>query len=209
MDKIDFKKTLKSLYGPKKTQGFHMVDVPAMRYLMVDGHGDPNTAQTYKDALETLYAVAYALKFASKKRLEKDYVIPPLEGLWWSADMDAFLRRDKSSWDWTMMIMVPDWIGPGLIDATIAALHEKKPTAALGLLRVEQFEEGRSVQILHVGPYDAEGPVLERLHKVFIPEHGLTMTGKHHEIYLSDPRKTASEKLRTILRQPVKERPGN
>ena len=208
MEKIDFRKHLKPLYGPTRRQGFHLVDVPAMRFLMVDGHGDPNTASAYGEAVETLYGTAYALKFASKRQLERDYTVPPLEGLWWSRDMKSFLTREKDKWDWTMMIMIPDWIGPAMIETTIDAVRRKKAPAALDRLRVEVLDEGRAVQALHIGPYDDEGPVLEKLHNEFLPQNGLVPTGKHHEIYLSDPRKAAPEKLRTILRQPVKEKPG-
>lgn len=204
MDKIDFKKQLKHLYGPTAHMGIHLVDVPAMRLLMVDGHGDPNTVPAYREAVETLYAVAYALKFASKKQLEKDYVVPPLEGLWWSSDMASFLTREKDKWDWTMMIMVPEWIGPAMIAKTIEAVRRKKAPPALDRLRVETLEEGRAAQVLHIGPYDDEGPVLKKLHDEFLPQTGLIRVGKHHEIYLSDPRKADPSRLRTILRQPVK-----
>lgn len=202
--KIDFKKVLKGLYSPTKSKGFHLVDVPPMRFLMVDGKGDPNSAPQYTQAVEALYALAYALKFASKTQLEKDYVVPPLEGLWWSKDMNTFHTREKSAWEWTMMLMVPDWIGPAIIDAGFAKVKKTKARAALDQVRVETHEEGRAAQILHVGPYDAEGPVLKDLHERFLPENGYGKTGKHHEIYLSDPRKAAPERLRTILRQPVK-----
>lgn len=204
--KIDFKKALKPLYGPTKRQGFHIIDVPSMRFLMIDGAGDPNVVPDYAEAVETLYAVAYAIKFASKTELERDYVVPPLEGLWWADDMNAFLTRDKSAWQWTMMLMVPEWIGPKMIHGVIAKVAGKrKPPPALDKLRVELLEEGRVVQVLHVGPYDDEGPVLEEMHKEFIPRNGLRMTGRHHEIYLSDPRRVAPDKLKTILRQPVRE----
>jgi hypothetical protein len=203
-DKTDFRKVMKALYAPTARQGFHLVDVPAMRFLMVDGKGDPNTAAAYTNAVETLYSVAYAIKFASKTELERDYVVPPLEGLWWADDMSTFLTRQKGKWKWTMMLMVPEWIGPKMIDAAIAKVRKKKAPKALGKLRVEVLEEGRAVQVLHIGSYDAEGPVLEAMHREFIPRHGLTMTGMHHEIYLSDPRKVAAEKLKTILRQPVR-----
>lgn len=206
MEKVDFKKHLKSLYGPTKTSGLHVVDVPTMRFLMIDGHGDPNVEVAYREAVETLYGVAYALKFASKTQLDRDYTVPPLEGLWWAADMESFVVRQKDKWDWTMMIMVPDWIGPAMIASTIDAVRKKKEPPALDLLRVEALEEGRAVQVLHIGPYDEEGPVLARMHQ-FVSDNGWVMTGKHHEIYLGDPRKSAPEKLRTILRQPIKERP--
>jgi hypothetical protein len=169
-----------------------VVDVPDLRYLMIDGHGDPNTA-AYQTAVSALYPVAYKIKFASKKELDRDYVVMPLEGLWWAADMATFTTaRDKSRWDWTLMIMVPDWI-----------TDEMFGQVGSDAVRLESLSEGRCVQALHVGAYDDEADLLRRMHEEFIPEQGLTMVGKHHEIYLSDPRRVAAAKLRTILRQPV------
>ncbi|WP_338609790.1 GyrI-like domain-containing protein [Pelagibacterium nitratireducens] len=208
MEKVDFKKQLKALYGPTRSRGLHVVEVPTIRFLMIDGHGDPNAARSYREAVETLFAVAYTLKFASKTQLGRDYTVPPLEGLWWAKDLRSFAARDKDKWHWTMMIMVPDWIGPAMIAAAIETARAKKGPAALDLLRVEALEEGRAVQVLHIGPYDDEGPILARMHEHYIPDNGWVPTGRHHEIYLGDPRKSAPEKLRTILRQPVKERPG-
>ena len=182
-----------------------LLEVPARRYLMVDGHGDPNLSPGYAAALAALYPVAYAVKFLSKQELGRDYVVPPLEGLWWAQDMAAFTtRRDKSSWSWTLMIATPDWLTAGQVESARASVAAKRPALAVDRLRLEDLEEGLCAQTLHVGPFDEEGPVLADLHERFLPEHGLTMTGKHHEIYLSDPRRTAPERLRTILRQPVR-----
>lgn len=203
MSNIDFKKTLKHLYRPSPKE-FSVVDAPAMQFLMVDGHGDPNTAAAYGEAVEALYAVAYKIRFASKKRLGKVYTVPPLEGLWWAEDMDAFTTAlDKSQWEWTMMIMQPEWITPQMVAEAITAVKEKKDPPALAKVRFETYEEGLSVQIMHIGPYDDEAPTLRRLHHEFMPAHGYTFNGKHHEIYLSDPRRVAPEKLKTVLRQPV------
>jgi hypothetical protein len=203
MAKIDFKRDLKHLYQPS-TREFVVVDVPPMQFLMVDGHGDPNSAQEYQDALEALYGVAYRAKFISKKTLGQDYVVPPLEGLWWAEDMETFsTRRDKSTWDWTMMIMQPDWITEEVFRE--ASLHvAKKALPSLPKLRLQTYCEGLAVQIMHIGSFDEEGPTLQRLHHEFIPQNGYQMAGKHHEIYLSDPRKVSPEKLRTVLRQPVR-----
>ena len=174
-----------------------------MQFLMVDGHGDPNTAQEYQDALAALYAVAYKIKFNSKK-IGKDYVVPPLEGLWWADAMELFsTQRDKSTWDWTMMIMQPEWIMLDMVDQATAQVKDKD-LAALPRLRLQNYHEGISAQIMHIGSYDDEGPSLIRLHKSWIPENGYEENGKHHEIYLSDPRRIAPEKLKTILRQPIK-----
>jgi hypothetical protein len=203
MDKVDFKKELKHLYAPSKRE-FQIVDVPEMNFLKVDGQGDPNTAAEYAEALETLYAVAYKVKFWSKKA-GRDYVVPPLEGLWWAEDMDAFTSaRDKSSWNWTMMIMTPDWITMELVERACEEAGEKKDLPALEKLHWEMYQEGLSVQILHLGSYDAEGPVLLQLHEEWMPENGFQFNGLHHEIYLSDPRRVEADKLKTILRQPIR-----
>ena len=201
MSKVDFKKTLKQFYIPLKE--FVIVDVPEMQFVMVDGHGDPNTAQEYQDAVEALYAVAYKMKFISKKTLEKDYVVPPLEGLWWAEDMETFHTREKSEWDWTMMIMTPEWINVEIFDEAIVQVHRAKDPASLDKVRLERYHEGLSVQIMHIGSYDDEGPILSQMHSDFIPKNGFVENGKHHEIYLSDPRRVALEKLKTVLRQPV------
>ena len=203
MTKVDFKKELKHLYQPSAKE-FAVVDVPSMQFLMVDGHGDPNTAQEYKDAIEALYAVAYRIKFASKRELGRDYVVPPLEGLWWAEQMETFTTaRDKSAWDWTMMIMQPGWITGEMFDGANEQVQKAKNLPALPKLRLEAYQEGLSVQILHIGSYDDEEPTLNQMHEIFIPERGLQMRGKHHEIYLSDARKVAPDRLRTVLRQPV------
>ena len=207
MEKVDFKKLLKHLYQPGK-KDFELVDVPEMQFLMVDGHGDPNNAPEYQQALEALYAVAYKIKFVSKRELERDYVVPPLEGLWWAEDMDSFMvGRDKSQWDWTMMIMTPDWITADLYQRALDVVAAgKEPPAALDKLRLEPYHEGLSAQILHIGSYDDEAPTLARLHEEWMPASDLTFNGKHHEIYISDPRRVAPEKLKTVLRQPVARR---
>lgn len=202
MSKLDFKKTLKDLYNPPKK--FILVDVPEMQFLMVDGEGNPNQAQEYQDALAALYAVAYKLKFTSKNTLEKDYIVPPLEGLWWADDMSTFTTtRDKSQWQWTMMIMTPDWIETTVFNHAVDLVRQAKNPKSLDKVRFETYQEGLSVQIMHVGSYDDETPVLEELHKVYIPQNGYVENGLHHEIYLSDPRRVGPEKLRTVLRQPV------
>jgi hypothetical protein len=202
MSKIDFKKELKHLYRPSAKK-FEVVDVPPMKFLMIDGHGDPNTAQEHQKAVEALYAVSYKLKFVSKKELGKDYVVPPLEGLWWAEDMETFTTaRDKSAWDWTMMIMQPEWITQEMVEEAIKQV-EKKGLPALSKLCLETYHEGLAVQILHIGSYDDEAPTIARMH-AFIDENGYEPAGKHHEIYLSDPRKVAPEKLKTVLRQPVR-----
>jgi hypothetical protein len=204
MSKVDFKKEFKDLFAPPKK--FVVVDVPDMQFLMVDGHGDPNVALEYQEAVEALYAVGYKIKFLSKKQLEKDYVVPPLEGLWWAEDMASFSTvRDKSQWDWTMMIMTPDWINAEMFSEAFEQVRKGKNPAALDKVRLERYHEGASVQIMHVGSYNDEGPTLMKMHNEFIPQNDYIENGKHHEIYLSDPRRVAPEKLKTVLRQPIRQ----
>jgi len=200
--KVDFKKSLDS-YRARHLE-FRVLDVPSLQYLMVDGHGDPNMASEYADAIGALYPVAYKIKFASKQELGRDYVVPPLEALWWAPDMDVFTTaRDKSQWSWKAMIMVPDWITSDMFDDAVAKAAVRNRPTSLDRVRFEGLDEGRCVQTLHIGSYDEEAEVLAELHHAFIPHAGLKMTGRHHEIYVSDARKVEPAKLRTILRQPV------
>lgn len=206
MTKIDFKKEWKHLYKPSSKE-FEILDVPPMNFLMIDGQGDPNTAQEYQEALEALYAVAYKIKFMSKKGLGKDYVVPPLEGLWWAEDMDVFTTSgDKDDWLWTMMIMQPEWVTEELFEKARDQVGKAKAPIALSKIRLENYHEGLSVQIMHIGPYSEEGPTIHKLHHEYLPENKLLEAGKHHEIYLGDPRKVAPEKLKTVLRQPVRKK---
>lgn len=201
-EKVDFKKSLDT-YRARRGE-FRVLEVPRHRYLAVDGSGDPNTAPEYADALAALYPVAYTLKFASKRELGRDYVVPPLEGLWWADDYSAFTTaRDKSRWQWTMLLLVPGWLDSDDVAAAIEGVRAKSAPIKLDAVELRELVEGRCVQILHVGSFDDEGPVLAQMHDEFMPEQGLRPRGLHHEVYLSDPRRTAPEKLRTILRQPV------
>lgn len=202
MEKTDFKKSLRALYVAPRGR-FGSVDVPLLRYVMVDGQGNPNAVPAYKSAIEWLFSISYAMKFASKQGLEKDYVVPPLEGLWWADDPADFVTRRKDRWRWTLMIMVPGFIDQALYGAALAKTRMKlgEPPATL---RIESLTEGLSLQTLHVGSYDDEGPILAMLHDELMPAQRLAFNGKHHEIYLSDARKTPAEKFKTILRQPVK-----
>jgi hypothetical protein len=202
--KLDLKKTLKHLYNPPADE-FTLVEVPPMNYLMIDGAGDPNTATGYKTALEALFAVSFALKFAVKKAQGVDYAVMPLEGLWWAADERAFTsERNKDEWSWTMMIVQPEFITPDLLAQTIETVKLKKKLPRLADLRFETYHEGLCLQKLHLGSYDDETPTLIRLHREFIPQNGYTENGKHHEIYLNSPDRVAPGKLRTVLRQPVR-----
>lgn len=200
MTKNDFKKELAS-YRARKGR-FDIVEVPPLQYLMIDGHGDPNTSPEFATAVEALYPLAYGLKFASKTTLGRDYAVMPLEGLWWADDHTSFTSaRDKKTWHWTLMIMQPDWIDAGMFADAVAKASGKSPR--VGEVRLETLEEGLCAQTLHVGPYDDEAPLLEKMHDEFIPEQGMRMTGTHHEIYFSDPRRGDPAKRRTLLRQPV------
>lgn len=203
--KVDLKRDC-DLYRAR-TGRFRLVDVPTMRYLAVDGQGDPNTSPAYADALAALYPVAYALKFASARELGRDYVVPPLEGLWWAEDMASFTTaRDKTRWLWTLLLLVPGWLEEEACERARAQAAAKRAPARLDHVRLETLEEGLCVQTLHLGPYDDEAALLARMHEEFIPGEGLVPTGRHHEVYLSDPRRTAPARLRTLLRQPVMDR---
>ena len=201
MEKVDFKKLYSELYNPPRQPV--LVDVPEMGFLMVDGVGDPNTAPAYREALDALYAMAFTIKFALKKTGEgPEYVVPPLEGLWWSDESADFLLQRKDKWSWTAMIMQPEAVTEAVFQQAQAEASKKKALPALHKVRLDRFREGLSAQVLHLGSYAAEAPTIEQLH-AFIGAQGHQLRGKHHEIYLGDPRKTAPEKLRTVIRQPV------
>ncbi len=204
MEKVDFKRSMKALWQPA-VGVFSLIDVPKLQFAMVDGKGDPNTSEEYRHAIEWLYSVSYPLKFMSKKELGKDYGVAPLEGLWWAESMSSFLTGEKDLWSWTMMIMQPDWITGEMFKAALGKARAKLGEQPVSL-RLQSLHEGLSVQIMHIGPYSAEGPTILRLHEEFLPANGLVENGQHHEIYLGDPRKAAPEKLRTVIRQPVKKR---
>jgi len=202
MEKIDFKKTLKHLYKPSAKQ-IEIIEVPKMNYIMVDGQGDPNTSQSFQDTIETLYPLAYTLKFMAKlSETGVDYTVMPLEGLWWADDMSTFLTKDKDKWKWTLMIMQPEFITQDMFQKAVEQIRAKKNPVFLPLARFESYEEGKSAQIMYTGPFSEEGPTVEKIH-AFINENGAQIRGKHHEIYLSDLRRVAPEKMRTVIRQPM------
>jgi len=204
MEKIDLKKEYANLYKPS-AKTVAIVDVSSFNYLMIDGQGDPNISDSYRHAVEALFYLSYTLKFAIKKSSTAiDYGVMPLEGLWWADDISAFTADQKNLWKWTMMIMQPHFIDKALVDKTIIELQKKKELPALKHIRFEAFKEGLCAQILHVGPFSEEGPTVEKVHQ-FIEANG-TLTGKHHEIYLSDIRRASPEKWKTIIRQPMKTR---
>lgn len=202
MPKIDYLKQLKHLYAPS-AKNVEIVDVPEMNFLMIDGEGDPNTSTEFKDAVETLFSLSYALKFMIKKgEAGIDYGVLPLQALWWADDMSAFGTGNKAAWKWTVMIMQPEFITPGLVEEATMEVQRKKKPVALPLVRFQAFKEGKAAQTLHIGPFSEEGPTIEKVHS-FIEKSGSRMTGKHHEIYLSDIRRAAPEKWKTIVRQPM------
>jgi hypothetical protein len=202
MEKVDYKKELKHLYKPSAKK-VDMVEVPQLNYLMIDGEGDPNTSQSFQDAIDVLYPLSYALKFMVKRgEIGIDYGVLPLEGLWWVDDMSLFRVEKKDDWKWTLMIMQPDLVTNEMVQKAIGQVKVKKNPASLSLVRFESLEEGKVAQIMHIGPFSEEGPTVEKVH-AFIEKSGSRRRGKHHEIYLSDNRRAAPEKWKTIIRQPM------
>lgn len=201
MTKTDFKKTMKAYYNPKPKK-YEIIEIPKLNFIMIDGIGTPGTSEAYLDSLAALYPIAYKAKFLAKAQ-EQDYVVPPLEGLWWADDMADFINDNKDNWRWTMMIMQPDWVTKDMIEQARDMAKQKNPPKLLDNVRFESYDEGLVAQYLHIGSYADETPILKYMHEQFIPEQGYECGKKHHEIYLSDPRRVAPEKLKTILRQPV------
>ena len=198
----DLKKELRDLYRPSAL-AVQRVVVPTLRFLKIDGQGDPKTSPAYGEAVEALFALSWALKFRAKKSpLEISYGVMPLEGLWWADDMSSFAAGSRSDWQWTMMIMQPDFIDGDFIEETRVAVVAKKNLPGLQRVRLESFTEGLSAQTMHVGPFSAEGPTIEKVHR-YIEESGREPSGKHHEIYLSDIRKADPAKWKTVIRQPM------
>ena len=201
MNKLDLKKLRKELFTAPLNR-FTLIEAPRVVYLMVDGRGDPNSAPEYRLALESLYSTAYSAKFICK-RDGRDFVVPPLEGLWSASDPQSFTARRKHEWDWTMMLMMPDYVDHSMFEEALARSRNKRG-AISATLRLDSLCEGLCLQALHVGSYDDEGPLLATLHQETMPEGGYVFAGRHHEVYLSDPRKTPPAKLKTLLRQPVR-----
>ena len=200
MAKTDYKKELKELYTPSVKEVSKVV-VPKMNFLMVDGKGDPNTSQEYVDSIQTLYPVAYTIKFAIKKATGVDFGVMPLEGLWWSDDVSDFIAGKKDNWQWTSMIMQPDCVTKEIFEKAVEEVKAKKNPASIDKIRFESYDEGRAAQIMYIGSYSEEGPTIQRIHDSILSSGG-KLSGKHHEIYLSDPRKSDPKKLKTVIRQP-------
>jgi hypothetical protein len=204
MQKKDFKKEFKQLYSASASKA-ELIEIPPTRYLMIEGIGDPNTSIQAKDAIETLFPLAYSIKFKIKKEMAIDFGVMPLEGLWWTDDMTKFTVENKAIWHWTYMICQPQIVTADIFNQVILEIVKKKQLPSISKVRFEILDEGLSAQILHLGPFSEEAETIARLHK-FIRESGFEIDGlvnKHHEIYLSDYRRTSPEKLKTILRQPV------
>jgi hypothetical protein len=203
MTKVDYKKVLKEFYSATAGKP-EVVTVPMMNYLMFDGRGDPNTSQEYIDAIQTLYPVAFTIKFLCKNKYGQDFGVMPLEGLWWTENMAEFSDKDKSNWLWTAMIMQPDSVTHARFSEALELVKRKKKPKLLDRIRFDSYEEGRAAQVMYTGAYSEEGPTIAGLHK-FIRDQGGNIdeiTKHHHEIYLNDPRRTDQSKLKTIIRQP-------
>ncbi|MXY70333.1 MAG: hypothetical protein F4Y47_17525 [Acidobacteriia bacterium] len=199
--KIDIKKQHKHLFASKREP--HLVEVPKFRYWMIDGRGSPDGA-AFQDAIGALYSTAYTTKFRLKAAGRADFVVPPLEALWWADDESAFEENRRDEWQWTLMLVQPDHVSEGDIADVLDVLDKKgKLTAAHRNMRMEQLEGGRVVQCLYVGPYDSMGGAISTM-RAFAESNGLELAGKHHDVYLSDPRRAAPEKLKTVLRRHVR-----
>lgn len=202
MSKLDYKKQFPQFYRPKKKPV--IIDIPEMNFFMIDGKGDPNTSKEYQAVVECLYAVSYTLKMKiiKKNNPADDYVVPPLEGLWYMDDMKDWSMDNKEEWLWTMMIRIPDFVSEEQIKKSIEITKKTKDPVALPKLYFKKYNEETVVQIMYVGSYSDEGPTIKLLHE-YAENEGYRLNGKHHEIYLGDPRKTAPEKLKTVIRQPI------
>lgn len=211
MEKLDYKKEYKELYQPKTKPA--LVDIPQMLFIAVDGAGDPNTSEEYHRAMEILYGLSFTIKMSKMNGTQPEgyfeYVVPPLEGLWYLEEetFDGLNISDKSKFHWTSMIRQPEFVTEAVFERAKETLQKKKPDLDLSTARLMKMTEGLCVQVMHKGSYDTERESIEKLN-AFIAENGFqpdfSPTRLHHEIYLSDPRKCAPEKLRTVIRHPVR-----
>ncbi|MHA1560914.1 MAG: GyrI-like domain-containing protein [Promethearchaeota archaeon] len=201
--KLDYKKEFPDLYKPSLKEPT-IIKIPKMMFFMIDGTGDPNTSDEYKEVVQLLYNISYALKMKviKKETPSKDYVVPPLEGLWYMPKMEEWSMDEKDKWEWTMMIRIPDFVKDSQIKKAMKILKETKNPDSFSKLRYEQYDEGTCVQIMYLGPYDEEPPTIKKIHQ-FAKKNGYNLNGHHHEIYLSDPRRVEPERLKTILRHPI------
>jgi len=205
MEKVNFKKTLRNIYLPSQ-KDFTIVNVPEMNFLTIMGKGNPNNSEEFQKAVEALYAVSYAIKMSPKKgdtpKGYFEYVVPPLEGLWWISGKE-FNLNEKDKFEWKIMIMQPEFVNNEIVKSAIELSKKSKDNSSIAKIKFESYEEGLSVQIMHVGSYDAEKETIIKM-KEFIKNRNLKENGLHHEIYLSDPKKISPDALKTVLRQPVK-----
>jgi hypothetical protein len=202
MSKTDFKKNYKQLYKPSAKAPV-IVEVPPLQFLRIEGIDAREGTPAFTKAIEALFGVAYKMKFLLKKEAEFDYTVMPMEGLWWADDMDDFLSGKKENWRWNLMIMQPEQVDEALFKRAVEEVKKKKDNPQIDNLYLETFEEGLSAQILHIGPFSEEHGNIMKLHELIEKEGGkLEPQHRHHEIYLSDFRRTAPEKLKTVLRQP-------
>lgn len=206
MANLDMKKTLKHLYAPSSKE-VSVVDIPPLPYLMIDGEGNPNTAEQYQESVQTLYPLAYGIR-AICKDAGKKFTVMPLEGLWVIKGQDhvpenfEITDAEKDQFVWTLMILQPDFVTADIVEQARETVLKKKPTLPrLADIRFGTYHEGNAAQLMHIGSYADEGPTVAKIHQ-HIADNGWTLSKKHHEIYLSDPRKVAPEKLKTVIRQP-------
>jgi len=197
--KLDLKQTFFEIYDAN-TKNIQFIEIPAFQFLMINGEGNPNSDDAYQHAVDTLFSLSYSLKFAYRDR--QDYSVMPLETLWWMNDMSEFSMANIERWKWTAMIIQPDFVTPAMFQFAVTEVQKKKKLPALHLVRLEKWQEGLCAQVLHKGSYASEQPTIQRLHET-IEAKGYVKTGKHHEIYLNDPRRSAPDKLKTIIRQPL------
>ncbi|MBL4560382.1 MAG: GyrI-like domain-containing protein [Labilibaculum sp.] len=201
MKKIDLKKKYKPYYSERKGN-ISIVEVPDFRYLQCEGQGNPNTSEDYKNAIEALFALSYKIKFAIRESKEVDYGVMPLECLWWMDNMEEFSKEKIDEWKWSAMIMQPNFVTKEIVLLAKDELIETKDLPYLANIELIDYTDGLSAQIMHIGSYADEAPSIDKLHK-YIADNGFKRSGKHREIYLNDPRRTASENLKTIIRQPI------
>jgi hypothetical protein len=200
-EKYNFKKAYKAFYAPKNVT-FELIEIPVLRYLALDGQGSPES-EGFSRGIQALYSTAYPLKFIAQAATARDYSIPPLEALWWADDYSAFTTNDRNAWKWTLLSAIPEWVTPQHLEAAVIKA-QAKGIALSSHIEIRELSEGLSYQALFTGPFSDEGPVLAHLHDAVMPDSGYTFNGLHHEIYLSDMRKTTPEKFKTIFRQPVR-----
>jgi hypothetical protein len=200
MAKMDFKKQMVPLYSPKGKE-IQVLDVPEMDFIAVDGVGDPNKSP-YFEAAETLFSIAYTIKFMVRKETGIDYGVMPLESLWCADNMADFAEGKRDNWKWTALIMQPECVTETFFRSAVEKLKTGRNPPALAKARFEAFREGLCAQVMYRGPYSEEGPVITGIHE-FVANYGYKLRGKHHEIYLNDPHRSRPENLKTILRQPV------